>query len=273
MFGVAVAQLGALSDEEKGRYRQLYCGLCHALKERYGNVPRLCLTYDLSFYVMLCDSLHEPPERRGLVRCATNPAKERPYAASAFTDYAADLSVAFAYHKCLDDWHDDRSVAAKAGEIALSGAYAKARGRIPDECAAIEACMAEISGIEATPDAPPDAAAQAFGRLLGRLFARDQGFWEDGMFLLGCRLGVFVYLMDAAVDFSDDRESGSYNPFVRLGFSPDDMRTLLRLMAGQVADAFERLPIERDAHLLRSVLYAGVWQKFNAQYADEDDDD
>ena len=33
---------------------------------------------------------------------------------------------------------------------------------------------------------------------------------------------------------------------------------------GEATTAFEKLPLEQDLHLLRSVVYAGVWQKYYA---------
>ncbi len=271
MFGFVVASLGTVSDEEKARYQALYCGLCRTLRDRYGQVSRLTLTYDLTFYLMLCDSLHEPPEDKGTLRCIAHPTQVRSFARSRFADYAADLTVALAYHKCLDDWHDDHALRAKAGERALAGAYARARERIPEQCAAIERSLAAISAIEADPDSSPDAAAIEFGTLLGQLFAHDQGIWADQMEKLGRQLGQFVYLMDAAVDYAADEKSGSYNPLVRLGSTPENMRTLLAVLIGNAADTFERLPLEKDLHLMRSVLYSGVWQQFNRTYPPADE--
>ena len=34
-------------------------------------------------------------------------------------------------------------------------------------------------------------------------------------------------------------------------------------VGGAAADAFERLPLLQDAELLRSILYSGVWQRYN----------
>ena len=55
MFGFVAADAGALSEEEKERYRAVYCGLCLALRDRYGQLSRACLTYDLTFFVLLCN--------------------------------------------------------------------------------------------------------------------------------------------------------------------------------------------------------------------------
>ncbi|WP_206214816.1 MULTISPECIES: DUF5685 family protein [unclassified Adlercreutzia] len=310
MFGIVTAHLSKVSEEEKARYHAVYCGLCRALKERYGQASRAVLTYDLTFYILLANSLHEPPEERGEEHCVTHPVRKMPYARSTWTDYAADLAVALAYHKCLDDVRDEGAPRARAAAALLSGAYAKARARIPAQCAAIERSMAEIARIEAagaagsSPDAAaampdsapslapafasgpapdsapdsapglapafaPDAAAAAFGALLGELFAHGQGTWADPMRTLGDELGRFIYLMDAAVDYADDARTGSYNPLVLLGMPPENMKTLLSVLIGNAAATFEKLPLVQDIHLMRSVMYAGVWQKFNETYGGE----
>ena len=300
MFGFVVADAGALSEEEKERYRAVYCGLCLALRDRYGQLSRACLTYDLTFFVLLCNSLHEPAETKGTSHCVMHPAPAAPraWARSAWTDYAADLSVALAYHKVLDDVADDGDLAARAAERLLAGAYERARARIPEQCAEIERAMAAIRAIEGaernnTPalsdstetacvsplsaDATdtalafdPDAAAREFGCMLGRLFAHNQGFWAEAMEALGNGLGRFIYLMDATVDFANDARTGSYNPFVTLGSDADAMRATLALAAADAAAPYERLPLVQDAHLMDAILYSGVWAQFNKAYPPQD---
>lgn len=273
MFGIVTAQLSTISDAEKERYHALYCGLCRALKERYGQISRAVLTYDLTFYIMLCNSLHEPAETTGAEHCVTHPVKKMPFAQSKYTDYAADLAVALAYHKCLDDWNDDRSKKARAAQLVLKAPYERACQRIGEQCRVIEQSMAREALIEADPDSPPDAAAREFGDLLGELFMHDQGIWTEPMHQLGFELGRFIYLMDAAVDFAEDAQHGSYNPLVKLNMTPEDMDTLLSVLIGGACEAFEKLPLERDLHLMRSILYAGVWQKFNETYRKKDTTD
>ena len=158
-------------------------------------------------------------------------------------------------------------VKARAAARLLAGAYERARARIPEQCTAIEEAMGRIRAIERKgAEAAPDAAAREFGMLLGQLFAHSQGFWAEGMEALGCALGRFIYLMDAAVDFADDAASGSYNPFVILGATPETMRTTLALAAADTAEAYERLPLVQDAHLMDAILYSGVWAQFNRTY-------
>ena len=107
MFGYLVAEPGLLTEAEYARYRGCYCGLCRAIKDRWGQLARLSLTYDMSFLCLLFGSLYEPEETAGEGKCLPHPIEARAWWKSEFTDYAADMNVALAYLKCLDDWEDD----------------------------------------------------------------------------------------------------------------------------------------------------------------------
>lgn len=299
MFGYIAPSLENLPPEERERYRAAYCGLCRALGERCGQRCRLVLSYDMTFVSLLLGSLYEPEEHGGQVRCLAHPAKPRPFVRTECTDYAADMTVALARYKFLDDWNDDGSVPARAAAGALAGPYRAVRQRHPRQCGVIEERMAAIGeveraavrpgaaegkpsaggssqpagsepGLEPGLETDPDAAANGFGMLLGEVFAWKQDFWADDLRRFGARLGKFVYVMDAAMDFEDDARSGSYNPLVALGASPQDMKEALDVLASGAAEAFERLPLERDVHVLRSVLYAGMWQHYYANERSKD---
>ena len=43
MFGVVVANLEALTEEQRARYKGAYCGLCRTLQQRHGDLSRLTL--------------------------------------------------------------------------------------------------------------------------------------------------------------------------------------------------------------------------------------
>ncbi len=269
MFGFVIATLPTLSEEEKERYRSVYCGLCHSLKDNYGQISRAALSYDLAFYILLGNSLNEPPETQRSIHCPAHPTRLTPLAQSSVTERAADLTIALAYHKCLDDIADDHNMTARAGEHLLAKAYQKARTRIPTICEAIEQSMAAIRLIEADPNSSPDAAAAEFGTLMGAIFSADAGYWTETMEQFGYHLGRFIYLMDAAVDKEKDAKNGSYNPFANLDLTAQDMKTLLAIIIGEATHSFEQLPLEQDLHLMRNILYGGVWQQFNKTYKDE----
>lgn len=267
MFGYVAANLNDLSEAESQRYRASYCGLCRALGGRCGQRCRFALTYDMTFLALLLGSLYEPAEEQEGFRCPLHPLKRQASSRTRFTDYAADLSVALAYHKCLDDWHDDRSVPARAYAALLAKPYRAVAQRLPRQSRAIEEGLAAIRRIEDSHDPVPDEAANRFGALLGELFVCEQDVWADSLRALGRELGRFIYFMDAACDLEDDLKKGSYNPLAALELSPGETTEALTLFAARATQVFERLPLERDLHLLRSVMYSGIWQKRNAQMA------
>lgn len=270
MFGFILPNIESLEEEEKKRYRAAYCGVCRSLKQRYGQLPRVTVSFDMTFLALVLGSLYEPQETKGAARCPLHPAKPQAFAQSEYSNYAADLSVAFAYHKLLDDWHDDHTIKSRAAAFALAGAYRKAKKRIPQECRAIEEALAEIQDmekqlLEQNESLPLDAPANRFGLLLGDIFAHKNDFWVTDLRRFGARLGKFVYVMDAAMDLEEDLRTGSYNPFKYMDHDPQALRDNLEYLAASMTEVFERLPLERDLHLLRSVLYAGVWQRFEAK--------
>ena len=306
LFGYILPNLESLEEAERQRYRAVYCGVCQSLKERYGQLPRLTVSYDLTFLSLVLGSLYEAEEKTGAKRCPMHPTKPQSFARSIFTDYAADLSVAFAYHKMLDDWRDDHTVRSRVIAGALSGAYRKAKKRIPKACDAIEVALSDIQAMEGAvcgesagsdeaargnesavnngsagnenipvssdnpmgdgePALPPDAPANRFGLLLGDVFAFYDDFWATDLRRFGARLGKFVYVMDAAMDLEEDLRTGSYNPFRYMEHDTQALRDNLEYLAAAMTDVFERLPLERDIHVMQSVLYAGVWQRFEAK--------
>lgn len=107
MFGYVIANRETLNERQFDRYKSCYCGLCRALKARYGSLMRFTLTYDMTFLVLLENALYEPEESSGMEKCAVHPVKAHNWWQSEFTDYAADMSVLLAYLKCMDDWDDE----------------------------------------------------------------------------------------------------------------------------------------------------------------------
>ena len=110
MFGYVVVNKPELKFREFDVYRAYYCGLCHSLSKRHGLSGQLTLSYDMTFLVILLSSLYEPEHSVTSKRCIVRPLKRQNIISSEFTDYVADMNVILSYFKCLDDWHDDRSV-------------------------------------------------------------------------------------------------------------------------------------------------------------------
>lgn len=263
MFGHVRANLDDLSKEEQTRYKAAYCGLCRSLGKRHGFLSRLALAYDLTFLSMVLSSLYEPEETCGSCRCVMHPCKKHGYAVSACTDYAADMTIALTYYKCLDDWKDDRKLYGWLGAKFLQKKYQKVKTQWPRQCQTIEEELEALSRVEAASAANPDAAANCFGQLMAGLFVYQQDIWQKPLQRLGYGLGRYIYLADAALDFKKDRRRGSYNPLTELTSKPEELKPILMQVLGEASEAFEFLPLLQDVSILKNILYSGIWIKYD----------
>ena len=265
MFGYVTIAAGALTPEQQARYRSFYCGLCHTLKERYGVMGRMTLSYDVTFLYLLLSSLYEPEAQSGQARCLPHPLKPHAFVQNELCGYCCDMNIALAYHKCLDDWQDERSLAGRAEAGLLKKAYLRVQERYPEKCAEIEKCLRELKVIEQTGEPSPDAGANLSARMLGVIYRYREDLWGDTLGRIGEGLGRFIYLMDAYDDLEGDKRHGRYNPLVALSGQDDyeeRVKESLTLLIAESTDAFETLPLVQDMDILRNILYAGCWSRY-----------
>ena len=272
MFGLIRPYMNDLTEEEKARYKAVYCGLCRALNEKYGLAGRMGLNYDMTFLIILLDSLYEPQEHTKDAVCPPHPVKKHRETKSEFTDYAADMTVALTYYKALDDWIDEGSKTGKVYSGLLKRSYQQVKERWPRQCEAIEKSLDALHEVEKDEAAQPERAADLSGRMLADIFAVKEDFFQRQMAGLGYFLGKFIYMMDAAIDYEDDRKKGCYNPLNGMNVTPEEALEILRQPMGQAAEAFEALPLIQDANLMRNILYSGVWQTYNYEMSKKQND-
>lgn len=267
MFGYIMVNRDALSEAEIKRFSAYYCGLCHALGERYGRTGQLTLSYDMTFLALLLSSLYEPETSSHNARCIVHPTKRHDYVSNAYIDYAADMTIALSYHKALDDWNDDKSISAHSQARMLRGRYERIEALYPRQTKALYDGLKQLSQIEQSGSTELDPPMNAFGTLLGELFVYRKDMWSDSLRTLGSALGRFIYLMDAYDDLESDIKKGRYNMLIPLAEAPDfdeRCKAYLTLVLGEGTIAFEELPLVEDLSILRNVLYSGVWTKYAA---------
>ena len=269
MFGFVAANQSLLSEEQRVRYRACYCGLCHSLRERYGAFARFTLTYDMTFLLLVLDSMYEPQEKRWEASCPVHPLKKQPLWQSEITDYAADMNIALAYLNCIDDWRDDISLLSLAEAKLMEKAYGEIKAKYPRQCGVMEESIKELSEIEKTWKPMPDEASRCFGRLMAELFVYKEDFFSGYLRKMGMALGQFIYIMDACIDLKDDKRYYKYNPMKELYGRIDEMerfRGILEMLMGDCVENFEMLPLLQDADIIRNILCFGVWTQFNRHY-------
>ena len=264
MFGYVTVDYKELTPEQQDRYQAIYCGICRQIKARCGQASRLCLSYDMTFLALLLTSLYEPEEQTGKGRCLVHPLRRRPWTDADVIRYCADMNVALAYYNCLDDWNDDRNLAASTMAKLLEGNCQRIEAQWPRQYAAIGRCIRTLAELERNNCANPDEPASCFGELMGELLVFREDLWAPTLREMGMSLGRFIYLADAAVDFRKDKRKGKYNPFLAMGSQENwpQWEEYLVLDMSRCTHHYEKLPLVQDKKILDNILYSGIWINF-----------
>ena len=266
MFGYILCIKNKLSDAEQTRYQNIYCGLCRNLKNRYGQLHRLNLSYDMTFIILLLSSLYEPEEENTSFRCSLHPMTPKTAAENIFTDYAADMTILLSYFKCRDDWKDEGKQLRRWYASLLEKEYQKLKDIYPIQCRTVSESIQALEHIESKEPLQFDQAINLSGEMLSEIFVYNEDFWSNTLKSLGFEIGRFIYLMDASMDYEKDKKTGNYNPLFRMKRRPEQMREIMEIPIGNAVRIFEKLPLIQDVHLMRNILYGGVWQQYFSKF-------
>lgn len=266
MFGYVTVCEPELKMKDFRKYKAYYCGLCQTLKERYGGLGQMTLAYDMTFVIILLTSLYERELKSTTHRCKVHPVKKQMMLQNEFSEYAADMNLILAYYHLKDDWQDERKVSALLGTAALRKKAERAVRKYPRQCKVIRRELKELARYEAMDSRDIDATAGCFGRLMEEVLVYKKDMWEETLRAIGFFLGKYIYIMDAYEDLEEDLKEGNYNPLKDLNKSAEyeaKCREILCMMVAESSAAFEKLPCLVDADILRNILYAGVWTRYN----------
>lgn len=273
MFGYVVAQKSELKMREYYKYKAYYCGLCKVLREKYGLAGQMTLTYDMTFLVILLTSLYEYETQKEECRCVVHPVKKQKMLYNEITEYAADMNIILIYYKLLDDWKDERSKVSLAGLRLLQKPFEKLRAEYPEKCRVIHKCLGLLQQCEKRGEESIDVAARYFGKLMEELFVYRQDVWEKTLRRAGFYLGKFIYILDAYDDIEKDLEQDNYNALRSIYGQEHFEKTceeMLNFVLAECTSEFEKLPCVEDVEILRNILYAGVWDKFDKKRKERD---
>ena len=266
MFGYVTICEPELKVKDLKKYRAYYCGLCRILKEEYGFMGQMTLTYDMTFAVILLSSLYESQTDTQMHRCKVHPVKKQFMLTNEITSYAAAMNVLLAYYHMEDDWIDEHKVNSFMTKSLIRGKADRISGQYPRQSAAIRKWLRELAACEREGSTDIDRTAGCFGHLMEELFVYREDIWEKNLRRMGFFLGKFIYLMDAYEDLPEDMEKGRYTPLKKL-YGQEDyeerMQQILCMMIAESTAEFERLPCLVDVDILRNILYDGVWSRYN----------
>lgn len=200
MFGFIRPVKPELRVREVERFQCVYCGLCHAIRQRYGRFATLFLSYDMTFLALVLTSLEEKEPEVVRKRCDASPARKKAVCtAGEGILRAADLNVLLTYHKLGDtllDEHGSKRFAARILRGLLRSSYQKARLRLPEEDKAMADCLAELHALEQARTPSLDRPADTFARLLASAAPPTDDETERILRQMLYHTGRWVYLID-----------------------------------------------------------------------------
>lgn len=265
MFGYVRPVREELKCKDFDLYRATYCGLCRALRQRYGLIAPMFLNFDFTFLALLL----APEETRFTPcqgRCHANPLRKVPMCPeNPGLDLAADESVVLTYWKLRDSAQDDGlwgGLPARSLSWMLAPAYRKAAKRCPEFDRAVRGSLEELSQLEQEQCSSIDRTADTFARLLqAAVPATGESGHDRAVGQLLYHLGRWIYLIDARDDLEEDRRTGAYNPLIfRFGPEGDDglLKTTLEHSLNLARSAFCMLELGCRGAVVENILYLGL---------------
>ena len=263
MFGYVRAFRPELKCKDFDLYGATYCGLCSCMRQRYGVVAPMFLSYDFTFLALLLWE-EETTFRPCSGRCLAKPWRKKAMCpVSPALEETADKSVILTYWKLRDGVADERGVkklAASVLALLLRSSYRKAAELQPEFDANVQRHLADLNCLEQENCPSIDRTADTFACLLRDASGRDG---EHGRVLeqILCHVGRWIYLADARDDLARDMEEGSYNPLLlRYGKFCDDeaLKDTMDHSLEMAASAMEVGRFGCRKAILENILYLGL---------------
>lgn len=242
MFGYVLPAKDRLSEDERQRFRAVYCGLCHTLGKRYGFVARFTLNYDFTLLAILLSDAQGGESR--CCRCAAHPCRgcaaldETPALVR-----AADKSLILAWWQLQDHIADHgffKGLKYRLAALLLRRPCRRARRADPVFDAVVREKLGELAEAERTHCASIDRAAEPFAALLSAIADEETDARRARVLQqIFYHLGRWIYLVDAADDFEEDARTRDYNP-LRFRYGTQTLGEEEKLALSQTLDASVR---------------------------------
>lgn len=279
MFGYVKPCIPELKVKDFEKFKAYYCGLCHSIKKLYGNLPRLCLNYDMTFLAILLDSLTEDSINYKKIICPTHPTKKKSLVCSNFAlEYSAHMNVSLFYYKLLDDVKDDNNLKSKALSSLLKSKVNNYSNEIGSINLEIYYELMELSRLESSKITSIDEICDPFSTLTAVVLSSYPHYNGDDkdkkhLYSLGYNLGRWIYLIDAMDDLEKDISENKFNAInevyntENLPFSDfksciaEKINFLLINCGSECLYHLEKLPLQKNKDLLLNIVHLGIMEQ------------
>ena len=278
MFGYVTPYKMELKIKDYEKFKGYYCGLCIAIKNKYGNIPRLALSFDMTFLAVILDSLEDTKSIFYKATCIIHPIKKRIILKTTpILEYAAFCNTALTYFKLIDNVSDDSSLKSKIYSIFLKPYLNKSSIEFKTHIEYMENCLNDLYSIELKPQGKGiDEISHYFAHLTGYImssYKNDDN--KDILYKLGYNLGKWIYLIDAYDDLEKDINQNKFNPInsvfnkekenyeLFVNNIKERMDYILTRSAQQCLEYLKLLPLKKNQDILFNILQYGLMEKMD----------
>ncbi|MDR2457880.1 MAG: DUF5685 family protein [Clostridiales Family XIII bacterium] len=273
MFGTVMPLKADLKIKEFEIYRAYYCGICHSIKNRYGNIRRLTLSFDSVFLAIFLESIFEEDEKFEKFRCLTHPImKKTKIIESPALNYAADTLLILSYYNLIDDSIDDKNFI--KGLFAKIIKSKKLFEKYKNKILIIEKQLQTLSDLEKKNSADIDEVSVPFAKILEEIFNYNHDEEENpnsfALKQVGYNLGKWIYTVDAIEDYEKDKKKNKYNPILSNMLldgviEKDELKNylmekdfVLKSYIKNIADIIPLLNIRRNKNIIENIVLEGL---------------
>lgn len=215
MFGYTVPLEPMMSSKDTLAYRGYYCETCHQLRDGYGVMSTIIVSYEMTFANIILNSVMDegvmidvPDTGRFCVMRHSRRHTELLKRLAAYT-------VLVANNDLVDDRMDGPSVKSNFGLLWLNRSIERAKRDYPlyDELIMKGYELLRAKEAEGCND-PIEMGRTSATSMIWVLKEIVGDEWTDELEELFLNMGIWVYVMDAVEDLEDDFRKGQYNPFL-----------------------------------------------------------
>lgn len=171
MLGYVKIDKGELKVREYEVYTGYYCGVCKSIGRRYGQLPRMVLSYDAAFLAILLASLSDESDTPVQEHCIAHPViKKKTVIRNRAIDYAGDVMLILAWYKLADDAADEGKAYAKPVTLMMKRIFRRLNSLYPELCSSVKCHLSALSALEREKCASIDMAAEAFSKIMEDIF-------------------------------------------------------------------------------------------------------
>ena len=278
MFGYVVVDKEKLSPQENALYRAFYCGVCKTIKQEYGNLARVCATYDITFFSILSHDCLNYPVQLSNENCIANPFQKKLIVKdNPLIRKICAISVLLVYYKLQDDIIDGKSNR-KVLNALFAKQVQKAKLIFPEADEILAKQYQALRDLEEKNESIIDKVSDCFGLMLSRLFMLVCPSCDDNLYSLAYNVGRYVYLIDAVDDIEDDAKRGNYNPFIVKYGKEDTFDKFMEKCKSEVEFAvygtinkaisyFNDRSYNQSYSLLKNIIYYGLKHRADDVFA------